>query len=150
MVIHSIIEAIFSSFSGLWLAPPRRLLCSAPGATHRVQASTHLGCLGTFFPKLASPLIRLDIRGSLSSLEGGKWVGVVKADAPFKPFLPRLHPSLSSHHVCLPINFPLLVGLENLCATGHVPITPSTCHFSLRIGKMLFQAGVALLHPLLT
>lgn len=143
------IEAIFSSLSGLWLAPPH-LRCSVPGTTRRVQASTHRGCLVTFFPKRASPLIRSDIQGSLSSSEGGKWVAAAKADAPFKPFLPRLHPFLSSHRVCLPINFLSLVGLENLCATGHVPITPSTCHFSLRTGIMLSQTGVVLLHPLIT
>lgn len=140
---------MFSTLSGLWLVPPH-LRCSAPGTTHHVQASTLRGCRVMFFPKLASPLIRSDIQASLSSLEGGKWVAAAKADAPFKPFLPRLHPFLSSHRVCLPINFPLLVGLENLCATGHVPITPFSCHFSRRIGIMLSQVGVVLLHPLIT
>lgn len=136
---------LISSLSGLWLAP--HLRCSAPGTTRRAQASTHQDCLVTCSPKLASPPIRSDIPASLSSSEGGKWVAAAKADAPFKPSSPRLHPFLSSHRVCLPINFLLLVGLENLCATGHVPITPFSCHFSLRNGIMLSQAGVVLLLP---
>lgn len=122
-----------SSLAGLWPAP-LHLLCSAPGATHRAPASTRPGRLVTSSPKLVSPLIRSDIQDSLSLSEGAKWAGAAKAGAPFKPFLRRLCPFLPSHRVCLPINFLLLVGLENLYATGHVPITPFTCHFSLPIG----------------
>lgn len=122
-----------SFLAGLWPAP-LHLLCSAPGATHRAPASTQPGRLVTSSPKLVSPLIRSDIQDSLSLSEGAKWAVAAKAGAPFKPFLRRLCPFLPSHRVSLPINFLLLVGLENLYATGHVPITPFTCHFSLPIG----------------
>lgn len=138
-----------SSLAGLWLAP-LHLLCSAPGATHRGQASTQPGRLVTSSPKLVSPLIRSDIQDSLSLLEGAKWAVAAKAGALFKPFLRRLYPFLPSHRVCLPINFPLLVGLENLYATGHVPITPFTCHFSLPIGIKFSKTVIVLLHTLLS
>lgn len=135
-----------SSFAGLWLAP-LPLLCSAPGATPHGQASTQPGRLVTSSPRLVSPLIRSDIQDSPSLLEGAKWAVAAKAGVPFKPFSRRLYPFLPSHHVCLPINFPLLVGLENLYATGHVPITPFTCHFSLPFG-IKFSKTVVLLHTL--
>lgn len=137
-----------SSLAGLWRAP-LHLLCSAPGATHRGQASTQPGRLVTSSPKLLSPLIRSDIQDSLSLSEGAKWVAAAKAGAPFKPFLHRRYPFLPSHRVSLPINFLLLVGLENPYATGHVPITRFTCHFSLTIGIKFSKAVVVLLHTLL-
>lgn len=142
------VKATFSFLSGLLLAPPHPR-CSALGTTRPVRASTHRGYLVTFFPKLASPLIKSDIRGSLSSSEGGKWVAAAKDAVPFKPFLPRPRLFRSSRRVCLPINFPLLEGLENPCATGHVPITLFTCHFSFRI-RILSWAGTVLQHPLIT
>lgn len=123
-------ELTFFSPSGPWLAPPP--LCSAPDLPRRVRASVQQVCLVTFSPKLASPLLKQDIRRSPSSLEVGKWVAVAKAAAPSRPLLPRLHLFLPSHHVPTPTNFLSLAGWANLYTAGRVPITPFTCLSSLR------------------
>lgn len=145
-------ELTFFSSSGPWLAPPPLPppLCNAPDLPRRVRASVHQVCPVTFSPKLASPLLKPDLRRSPSLSVGGKWVAVAKAAAPSRPLLPRLHHFLPSHHVPTPTNFLSLAGWANLCAAGHVPITPFTCLFSLRNELRIasLQRGVGLLQTL--
>lgn len=119
-------------FSGPWLAPLPPPLCNVPDLPRLVRASVHRVCPVTFSPRLASPLLKPDLRHSPSLSVGAKWVAVAKAAAPSRPLLPRLPLFLPSHHVPMPTNFLSLAGWANLYAAGHVHITPFTSLFSLR------------------